>query len=104
MFYSTPTSQLYSHTTAPSSSIISDITAIGTKIRNLNVCQSAGGSSCCTASVSVSNGVDVIRGISPPHRAGDGDIISDVHKSLGSCGLHFRNNCMHQDEFIRKSL
>ncbi len=89
------TSQLYCHSiTGPSSSIIGDITAIGTNIAHLNAGQNTDWSSCCTAGVDVSNGVDVIRGISPKYGAGDGDIVSNTDKSISSCDLYLRNNCI----------
>ena len=87
------TSQLYCHSiTGPSSSIIGDITTIGTNIGHLNVSQNTGWSSCCIASVSVSNSVHVIRGISPKYEAGDDDIVSNADKSIRSIELYFRNN------------
>ena len=89
------TSQIYCHSiiTGPSSSIIGDVTAIGTSIGHLNVSQNTGWSSCCTASVDVSNGVNVIRGISPQYRAGDDD---NTDKSISSIDLYFRNNCINR--------
>ena len=91
------TSQIYCHSiTGPSSSIIGDVTAIGTNIGHLNVSQNTGWSSCCTASVDVSNGVNVIRGISPQYEAGDDDIFSNADKSISSCDLYFGNNCINR--------
>ena len=87
------TSQLYCHSiTGPSSSIIGDITVIGTNIDHLNVSQNTGLSSCCTARVSISNSVHVIRGISPKYGAGDDDIVSNADKSIITINLYCRNN------------
>ncbi len=89
------TSQLYCHSiTGPSSSIIGDLTVIGTNIAHLNAGQNTGWSSCCAASVDVSNGVYVIRRISPQYEAGNGDIIFNTDKSISSCDLNLRNNCI----------
>ncbi len=89
------TSQLYCHSiTGPRSSIIGDITAIGTNSGHLNISQNTGWSSCCAASVDVSNGVHVNRGISPKYEAGDGDIVSNTDKSISSCDINLRNNCI----------
>ncbi len=89
------TSQLYCHSiTGPSSSIIGDITTIGTNIGHLNVSQNTGWSSCCIARASVSNVVHVIRGISPQYGAGNDDIISNTDKNVSSIDLYFRNNCI----------
>ncbi len=80
--------------TGASSSIIGDITTIGTNIGHLNVSKNVGWSNCCTVRVNVSNGVQVIRGISPKYKAGDGDIVSDANKSISSIDLYLRNNCI----------
>ncbi len=89
------TSQLYCHSiTGPSSSIIGDITAIGTNIGHLNVSQNTVRSSCCTASASVGKGVQVIRGVSPQYGASDDDIVSNTDKSINSCDFNLGNNCI----------
>ncbi len=99
------TSQLYCRSiTGPSSSIIGDITAIGTNIGNLNVSQYTGWSSCCISRASLSNVVHVIRRISLKYGAGDSDIVSNVDKSISSCDLYFRNNCINLEFHESKSL
>ena len=90
------TSQLYCHSiTGPSSSIIGDITTIGTNIGHLNVSQNTGWSSCCISRANVSNVVHVIRRISPKYEAGDDDIVSNADKNISSIDLYLWNNCIN---------